>query len=166
MAPPQFFVNAASKGFSDLVSGLESTPTGCFVSVDSKGDTEWIQFGDLKVESVVRGAVAKRGDSWSSVNGRGKREQAKACSTGPRSGCFVQEWQAKDLCMTWSVRVANAGLKVVVLSCSCGELVRVAGKGLPDGIFCDAKVEGWFRDDRLVGKGQPLQITRYSIMVR
>ena len=41
--------------------------------------------------------------------------------------------------MTWPVRVANTGLKVVVLSCSCDDVVRVAGKGLPDRPLCESK---------------------------
>ena len=41
--------------------------------------------------------------------------------------------------MTWFVRVANAGLKVVVSSCGCDDVVRVAGKELTEGPFCESK---------------------------
>jgi hypothetical protein len=40
--------------------------------------------------------------------------------------------------LTVSVRVANARLKVVLFSLSCGASVRVAGKGLAGEHFCDA----------------------------
>jgi hypothetical protein len=48
----------------------------------------------------------------------------------PHPRCFLQEWQTKRLCVTKRIRVTNAGLKVVGFSVSCGELVRVARKGL------------------------------------
>ena len=48
----------------------------------------------------------------------------------PTPECFLQERQTEDLCLTWLVRVANVGLKVVVFSATCRELVRVAGKGV------------------------------------
>jgi hypothetical protein len=35
--------------------------------------------------------------------------------------------------------VANAGLKVVALSCSCDDVVRVAGKELTDRPFFESK---------------------------
>jgi hypothetical protein len=48
----------------------------------------------------------------------------------PIPGVFLQEWQAKDLWLTWRVRVANTRLKVAVFSAVCGLLARVARKGL------------------------------------
>jgi len=51
----------------------------------------------------------------------------------PHPGCFLQEWQTKNLGLTRLVRVANAGLKVVVFSGICGRVVRVANKGVSGG---------------------------------
>ena len=45
-------------------------------------------------------------------------------------GCFLQEWQTKELWVTGLVRVAIAGLKVAGFSVSCRSFARVAGKGL------------------------------------
>jgi hypothetical protein len=50
----------------------------------------------------------------------------------PTPGVFLQEWQGKDLGALWLVRVAAAGLKVVLFSWVCGASVRVAGEGLSE----------------------------------
>ena len=137
--PPEFFINIASKAFSDPVSGLESIFAEGSVNVDFKEDTEVADSGAFGSAETVPSAAVKHGGSGSKVTGCRKREQAKACSTQSHHGCFLQEWQAKALCVTWSVRVANAGLKVVALSCSCDDVVSVAGKELTDGPFFESK---------------------------
>jgi hypothetical protein len=64
---------------------------------------------------------------------RVEKEEAREREGIPHPPCFVQEWQTKDLCLTRSVRVANAGLKVAGFSMICRWLVRVAGKGVTEG---------------------------------
>ena len=59
-----------------------------------------------------------------------KTNKAREGGRYPTPECFLQERQTEDLCLTWLVRVANVGLKVVVFSATCRELVRVAGKGV------------------------------------
>jgi hypothetical protein len=64
----------------------------------------------------------------------------------PTPRCFSQEWQAKDLCLTVSVREANTGLKVIAFSIGCEWFVRVARKGVEDE---QLKVEGLkFNEER------------------
>jgi hypothetical protein len=116
---PEFFVNVASKGFSDSVSGLESAPAGYFVGVDFKEDREVTGSGALRSAGAAPRSAVKLGDLGARVSGRGKKENAKACSPDPHPGCFLQEWQAKDLRLMW--------------------FVRVAGKGLTDMLFCESK---------------------------
>ena len=158
--PPHFLVSVASTGFSDFLSGLESIVTERFVSVASKGDRGLGGSGARRNEVATScrtlGAADKCRNSELRAAGLKNKEQAEACSTAPHPRCFLQEWQAKDLCLTRRVRVANAGLKVFVLSCSCGEFVRVAKKELTAGEI-GARRE--YRDEEFVGKGQPLQIT-------
>ena len=59
----------------------------------------------------------------------------------PHPGCFLQEWQTKGLGLTRLVRVATAGLKVVLFSASCRWLVRVARKGVSGGKLGDDSLE-------------------------
>jgi hypothetical protein len=50
----------------------------------------------------------------------------------PHPGCFLQEWQIKDLSLTRLVRVAGKELKVAGFSMNCKLAVRVASKGLAE----------------------------------
>jgi hypothetical protein len=65
---PRIFVGVASTGFSDFVSGLESTPAENSVNVDFKGDTGKIGREALRIGGVEYGATMKREDPGSTVN--------------------------------------------------------------------------------------------------
>ena len=62
---PRFLVSVASKAFSDPVSGLESTPAGYLVGVDSKADTNGARAGKLEGGRTICMLVAKLGASGS-----------------------------------------------------------------------------------------------------
>ena len=100
-------------------------------SADSKGFSDWRlvirdwRLVDRDPRCVTCGPRLTISGGWIEVEG-GKVLYVTVHT--PR--CFLQEWQAKDLCLTWPVRVANTGLKVAGFSKSCGAPVRVAVKGL------------------------------------
>src|SRR5580704_12334832 len=137
--------------------------TGSFVSVAAKGDTGLGGSGEGRDGAGTSCRTLGAADTWRNsgtlATGFKKGKQAEACSTPP---CFLQEWQTKDLRMGWRVRVANAGLNVVVLSWSCEESVRVARKGLTAG---ETGARREYRDEGIVGQGQPLQITKHITMI-
>jgi hypothetical protein len=63
----RIFVSVASRGFSDFVSGLESTAAEYFVNIDFKGDTGEVDSGALRIGGVKYGTV-KGEDPGSTVN--------------------------------------------------------------------------------------------------
>jgi hypothetical protein len=60
----------------------------------------------------------------------------------PHPGCFLQEWQTKDLGLTRRARGANAGLKATAFSAKCRWLVRVAEKGVTGAVGSEQRRHG------------------------
>lgn len=77
----------------------------------------------------------------------------------PTPGCFLQEWQTKDLRVTWFARVANKGLSGLFFSMSCTLFVRVANKGLKDS-------GEWQAARRISGADGGGTAKSYKVMVR
>src|ERR1700720_1841858 len=119
-APPEYFVSVAYKGFRLGLNCLDATVAKGRIFVDSK------RF--IGTEEVTSGEwlVARKIAAGSALFIMRRLEEKGI----PHPGCFLYEWQIKELRVTRRVRVANAGLKLVAFSASCEWLVRVAGKGV------------------------------------
>jgi hypothetical protein len=79
---------------------------------------------------------------------------------GPHPRYFLQEWQIQGLCMPGCVRVANAGLKVIVFSMHWRWPARVAGKGLTGVHFSES---GQHRLDRSRSRARRAEEERTGI---